>query len=103
MKVDVITLDGGKAGSVELSESIFGCEPRQDLIQRVVLCSWPKGKLERIRQRAAPRFGVQVKSCTSKRGPVERVTVLLGFLSFVEAVAQWVRLFGLTLTIYRRR
>lgn len=37
MKVDVITLDGGRAGSVELSESIFGCEPRQDLIQRVVL------------------------------------------------------------------
>ena len=37
MKVDVITLDGGKAGSVELSESIFGCVPRQDLIQRVVL------------------------------------------------------------------
>lgn len=37
MKVDVITLDGGKAGSVELSESIFGCVPRQDIIQRVVL------------------------------------------------------------------
>jgi len=37
MKVDVITLDGGKAGSVELSDSIFGCVPRQDLIQRVVL------------------------------------------------------------------
>lgn len=37
MKVDVITLDGGKAGSVDLSESIFGCVPRQDLIQRVVL------------------------------------------------------------------
>lgn len=37
MKVDVITLDGGKAGSVELSENVFGCTPRQDLIQRVVL------------------------------------------------------------------
>lgn len=37
MKVDVITLDGGQAGSVELSEAIFGCLPRQDLIQRVVL------------------------------------------------------------------
>jgi len=37
MKLDVTTLDGGTAGSVELSDSIFGLEPRVDLIQRMVL------------------------------------------------------------------
>mgnify|MGYP003348960486 CR=1 FL=1 len=37
MKLDVTTLDGGQAGSVELSDSIFGLEPRADLIQRMVL------------------------------------------------------------------
>ena len=37
MKLDVTTLDGGKAGSVELSDAIFGLEPRVDLIQRMVL------------------------------------------------------------------
>jgi len=37
MKLDVTTLDGGKAGSVELSDDIFGLEPRVDLIQRMVL------------------------------------------------------------------
>ena len=37
MKMDITTLDGGKAGSVELSDAIFGLEPRTDLIQRMVL------------------------------------------------------------------
>ena len=37
MKLDVTTFDGEAAGSVELSDEIFGLEPRQDLIQRYVL------------------------------------------------------------------
>ena len=36
MKLDVINLDGGKAGSVELSEDLFGLEPRADILHRVV-------------------------------------------------------------------
>ena len=36
MKLDVTTLDGGSAGSVELSDAIFGLEPRPDLLHRVV-------------------------------------------------------------------
>ena len=36
MKHDVITLDGGKAGSVELDEALFGLEPRADILHRVV-------------------------------------------------------------------
>ena len=36
MKASVTTLDATKAGEVELAESIFGLEPRQDLIQRMV-------------------------------------------------------------------
>jgi large subunit ribosomal protein L4 len=37
MKLDVTTFDGESAGSVDLSDEIFGLEPRQDLIQRYVL------------------------------------------------------------------
>ncbi|MAI07611.1 MAG: 50S ribosomal protein L4 [Magnetococcales bacterium] len=37
MKLDVITLDGKKDGSVELSKDIFGLEVRKDLLQRAVL------------------------------------------------------------------
>ena len=36
MKLDVIKLDGKKAGSVDLSEDLFGLEPRADILHRVV-------------------------------------------------------------------
>lgn len=36
MKADVITLDAGKAGTVELQDGIFGLEPRKDILQRMV-------------------------------------------------------------------
>jgi large subunit ribosomal protein L4 len=36
MKLDVTTLEGGAAGSVELDEAIFGLEPRADLLARCV-------------------------------------------------------------------
>ena len=36
MKLDVIKLDGGKAGSVNLDEALFGLEPRADILHRVV-------------------------------------------------------------------
>ncbi len=36
MKMDVKTLDSKKAGSVELDDSIFGLEPRADILHRMV-------------------------------------------------------------------
>ncbi|MCJ2034429.1 50S ribosomal protein L4 [Methylobacterium sp. J-068] len=36
MKLDITTLDGEGAGSVDLDETIFGLEPRADLLQRMV-------------------------------------------------------------------
>ena len=37
MKIDVVTLNGGaKKDSVELDESIFGLEPRKDILHRMV-------------------------------------------------------------------
>src|SRR5919206_3013268 len=36
MKLDVTTLDGATAGSVELDDAIFGLEPRADILQRCV-------------------------------------------------------------------
>src|SRR5271155_3420176 len=37
MKTKILNLDNKAAGDVELSDAIFGLEPRADLIQRVVL------------------------------------------------------------------
>ncbi|CAH1659813.1 50S ribosomal protein L4 [Hyphomicrobiales bacterium] len=36
MKLDVTTLDGSAAGTIDLDETIFGLEPRVDLIHRYV-------------------------------------------------------------------
>ena len=36
MKVDITTFDGGAAGSVDLSDEIFGLEPRADLLARCI-------------------------------------------------------------------
>ncbi|MGB6228603.1 MAG: 50S ribosomal protein L4 [Litorimonas sp.] len=36
MKIDVTTLDGKKGGSVDLDESVFGQEPRKDILHRMV-------------------------------------------------------------------
>ena len=44
MKLDVIKLDGGKAGSVELTDEIFGLEPRADILHRVV--RWQRNKAQ---------------------------------------------------------
>ena len=57
MKADAIKLDGKKAGSVDLSDDIFGLEPRADILHRVV--RW---------QRAAKQAGthkVKTRSETS--------------------------------------
>jgi len=36
MKTDVINLEAGKAGSIDLNDAIFGLEPRADILHRVV-------------------------------------------------------------------
>jgi len=45
MELKVTTLDGKAAGSVELSDAIFGLDPRADLIQRCV--NWQLAKRQR--------------------------------------------------------
>ena len=44
MKLDVIKLDGGKAGSIDLNEALFGLEPRADILHRVV--RWQRARTQ---------------------------------------------------------
>ncbi len=37
MKLDVRTLDNGAAGSIDLSDDVFGLEPRKDILHRMVV------------------------------------------------------------------
>ena len=61
MKLDVIKLDGGKGGSVDLPDDIFGIEEiRADILQRVV--TWQLAK-----RRRCPFAGTS--SCRCARFP----------------------------------
>lgn len=44
MKLDVIKLDGKKAGSIDLDEALFGLEPRADILHRVV--RWQRARAQ---------------------------------------------------------
>jgi len=44
MKLDVIRLDGERAGSVDLADGVFGLEPRVDILHRVV--RWQRNRAQ---------------------------------------------------------
>jgi large subunit ribosomal protein L4 len=44
MKLDITTLGGDSAGSVDLADAIFGLEPRADILHRVV--RWQRNKAQ---------------------------------------------------------
>ena len=84
MKVQVQTLDGGKAGELELNPEIFGLEPRTDILHRVV--TWQlekrrgtargaKGRSEV--SRTGKKFGRQKGGGTARHGD-RRAPVFIG-------------------------
>lgn len=56
MKVKVLTLDAGNAGEVQLSEGVFGIEPRADILARVV--QWQENKRHKGQARVLTRSEV---------------------------------------------
>jgi large subunit ribosomal protein L4 len=57
MELQIKTLDGGDAGSIELADHVFGCEVRQDILQRVV--NWQLAKRRAGTHKAKVRNEVQ--------------------------------------------
>src|ERR1700754_4552160 len=56
MELKVTTLEGKEAGSVQLSDTIFGLEPRKDIIQRCV--NWQLAKRQAGTHKAQGRADV---------------------------------------------
>jgi large subunit ribosomal protein L4 len=56
MKLKVVTLDAGAAGEVQLSEDVFGVEPRADILARVV--QWQENKRHKGQARVLTRSEV---------------------------------------------
>lgn len=75
MKVKVLNLDGSAAGDVELSDAVFGLEPRADILHRVV--TWQlenrRGTARAARERSdvartGKKFGNQKGGGTARHG-----------------------------------
>ena len=75
MKVQVLNLDGTAAGDVELSDDVFGLEPRADILHRVV--TWQlenrRGVARKARERSdvartGKKFGRQKGGGTARHG-----------------------------------
>ncbi len=75
MKVQVLNLDGTAAGDVELSDDVFGLEPRADILHRVVTWQLEKrrGTARKARERSevartGKKFGRQKGGGTARHG-----------------------------------
>ncbi len=64
MKIEITTFDAKKAGSVDLSDAIFGLDPRADILHRVV--QWQLNKRQQGTHQA------------TSRGEINRTTAKLG-------------------------
>jgi len=81
MKSKVLNLDNKAAGDVELNDAIFGLEPRQDLIQRVVVWQLAKrrsgqhqvltrGEVNRTKHRVGKQKGGGVARHGARSAPL---------------------------------
>ena len=64
MKADVITLDGKKAGDIDLADAIYGLEKRADILHRVV--NWQLAK--RRAGTHAVKFRSDIRGTTKRVG-----------------------------------
>jgi large subunit ribosomal protein L4 len=84
MKVQVQTLGAGKSGEIELSDEVFGVEPRADILHRVVTWQLEKrrGTARAARERSdvartGKKFGRQKGGGTARHGD-RRAPIFVG-------------------------
>jgi large subunit ribosomal protein L4 len=65
MKLNITTLDAKTAGSIDLSDAIFGLDPRGDIIHRVI--QWQLAKRQQGTHQAKSRG--EINRTTKKTGP----------------------------------
>jgi large subunit ribosomal protein L4 len=103
MELKVKTLEGKAAGSITVSDEIFGLEPRTDLIHRVVrwqLAKRQAGTHKTLGVRKSPH-GEEIRS--SRRVPAARVTATRRLRSSAAVARHSVRSFAITAMTCPRR
>ena len=104
MKVKVLTLDAGAAGEVELSEDVFGVEPRADILARVV--QWQENRRHKGQHRTLTRAEIDrtTKKIYKQKGTGQaRHGAAVGRVSSAAAPRRWARSCARARPIFRRR
>ncbi len=60
MKIDVVSIDSAKAGSIDLADEIFGLQPRKDILHRMVV--YQLAKRQQGTHKSKPRNEVRMTS-----------------------------------------
>lgn len=68
MKADVTTLDANPAGSIELADEVFGLEPREDIIHRMVLWQLAKRQAGTHRVKTVSEITATTKKMYRQKG-----------------------------------
>ena len=103
MDLKVTTLEGKEAGSVTLSDAIFGLEPRADLIQRCVIWQLAKRRAGTHAVKNRADIGAPARRCTRRRAPAAPATARRACRSSAAAAARSVRSCAATRSACRRR
>ena len=86
MKLDVIKLDGGKAGSIDLDEALFGLEPRADILHRVVRWQRARAQAGTHKTKGRSEVSYSTKKIYRQKALVAHATVTRARRSFVMVV-----------------
>jgi len=68
MKTDVLNLEAGKAGSIDLNDAIFGLEPRADILHRVVRYQLAKRQAGTHKVKTRSESGYSTKKIYRQKG-----------------------------------
>ncbi len=68
MKADITTLDAGVAGSIDLADEVFGLEPRQDILHRMVLWQLAKRQAGTHRVKTTGEITATTKKMYKQKG-----------------------------------
>ena len=103
MDLKITTLAGNDAGKVKLSDEIFGLDPREDILERVV--RWQLAKKQQGTHKAKGRAEIPAPAprCTSRRVPAAPVTIRHALRSSAAAARRTARSCAATSTSCRRR
>ena len=85
MKVDIIKIDGKKAGNISLKDHVFNIEPREDIMSRVVNWQLSKRRIGSHSVLSRSQISLTKSKAFKQKEQAELGVVLIVLFNFVVA------------------